>query len=66
MLNALNAGIIPEAINTTFICLIPKIKNLKKVLDLRPISLCNVIYKLIARVVVNRLKKFLALTIPDS
>ena len=66
VLNALNAGIIPEAINTTFICLIPKIKNLKKVLDFRPISLCNVIYKLIARVVVNRLKKFLALTILDS
>ena len=66
VLNALNAGIIPEAINTTFICLIPKIKNLKKVLDFRPISLCNVIYKLIARVVVNRLKKFLALNIPDS
>ena len=66
VLNALNTGIIPGAINTTFICLIPKIKNPKKVLDFRPISLCNVIYKLIAKVVVNRLKRFLATIIPDS
>ena len=66
VLNALNTGIIPESINTTFICLIPKIKNLKKVSDFRPIRLCNVIYKLIAKVVVNRLKKFSAHTIPDS
>ena len=65
VLNALSTGIIPESINTTFICLIPKIKNLKKVSDFRPIRLCNVIYKLIAKVVVNRLKKFSAHTIPD-
>ena len=66
VLNALNTGIIPESINATFICLIPKIKNPKKVSDFRSISLCNVIYKLIAKVVVNRLKKFLAHTIHDS
>ena len=66
ILNALNTSIMPESINTTFICLIPKIKNLKKVSDFRPISLCNVIYKLIAKVVINRLKKFLAHTILDS
>ena len=66
VLNALNTCIIPESINTTFICLTPKIKNPKKVLDFRLISLCNVIYKLIAKVVVNQSKKFLAHTIHDS
>lgn len=63
---ALNSGIVPDSLNTTFISLIPKIKNPKKALDFRPISLCNVIYKLIVKVVANRLKKFLAKSIPDS
>lgn len=66
VLRALNSGIVPESINTTFISLIPKIKSPKKVLDFRPVSLCNVVYKLIAKLVANRLKNFLANTIPDS
>ena len=66
VLRALNLGIVPESINTTFNTLIPKIKNPKKVSDFRPISLCNAIYKLIAKVVANRLKKFLADSVPDS
>ena len=55
VLAVLNTGFIPKSINTTFISLIPKIQNPKKVLDIRPISLCNVFYKLIAKVLVNRL-----------
>ena len=66
VLRALNSSIVPESINTTFIFLIPKIKSPKKVLDFRPVSLCNVVYKLIAKLVANRLKNFLANTIPDS
>ena len=66
VLRALNSGIVPKSINTTFITLIPKIKNPKIVSNFRPISLCNVIYKLIAKVVANRLKMFLANSVPDS
>ena len=57
VLNALNSGVVPESLNSTFIALIPKVKHPKKVADFCPISLCNVVYKLISKVLVNHLKK---------
>ena len=45
-LDFLNLGIIPPKFNDTHIVLIPKTKNTKKVTKYRPISLCNVVYKL--------------------
>jgi hypothetical protein len=59
ILDFLDGGIFHKEINETFIALIPKIKNPTHVSELRPISLCNVIYKLIAKVLANRLKKIL-------
>ena len=59
VLQALNTGVMLRDINNTYICLIPKIKNPQKITDYRPISLCNVIYKLISKVLENRLKKIL-------
>ena len=46
--------------------LIPKIKNPKRVVDFRPISLYNVIYKLIAKGLVNRMKLILPHVVHDS
>ena len=56
----LNEGFVPDSINSTFISLIPKVKNPKKVSDFWPISLYNVFYKIIAKVLVNRLKLVLS------
>lgn len=48
-----------DNVNTTFITLIPKLKNDVKVKDFRPISLCNVVYKIVAKVLANRLQSML-------
>ena len=66
VLNVLNSGVVLESLNSTFIALIPKVKHPKKAVDFQCISLCNVVYKLISKVLVNRLKNFLASAIPES
>ena len=66
VLNCLNLGSIPSSINHTFITSIPKVKSPSVVLEFRPIALCNVIYKLVSKVVANMLKKVLPYIISDS
>jgi hypothetical protein len=59
VLEFLNRGNFEASINETYITLIPKVKIPSRITEYRPISLCNVLYKLIAKVLANRLKKVL-------
>lgn len=49
------AGMNPS-LNSTFIALIPKSNDLSVVSDYRPINLCNILYKLVFKIIFNRLK----------
>ncbi|KAL5559022.1 hypothetical protein UlMin_035233 [Ulmus minor] len=52
-----NRGLPLGNINETIITLLPKIKNPSRITKFRPISLCNFLYKIIAKILANRLRK---------
>lgn len=58
-LNVLNNNSSAVVLNHTHIALIPKVKKPKSPVDFRPISLCNVAFKTITKMIANRLKLFL-------
>lgn len=47
------------ALNATFLALIPKIEHSEEPQGFQPIALCNVIYKILATIMVNPLKPIL-------
>jgi hypothetical protein len=52
-------GKILGSINSTFLVLIPKQHQTQTFSDFRPISLCNLVYKIISKVISERLKPLL-------
>jgi hypothetical protein len=61
----LNGSEIPEDFCDSVIILIPKVSRAKHLSKFRPISICNVIYKLASKVVASRLKVILPQVISE-
>ncbi|PNX96792.1 ribonuclease H, partial [Trifolium pratense] len=59
VLDVLNNNGDPSHLNSTYICLIPKVKNPSSPSEYRPISLCNVTLKIITKTLANRIKNIL-------
>ena len=54
-----SSGKLLKVFNHTFIALIPKVDNPETTNQFRPISLCNTFYKIVAKILVNRLRPLL-------
>ena len=51
-----HSGSLLKSLNQTFLTLIPKVQFPDDVSQFRPMSLCNVVYKIISKIMVDRLK----------
>ena len=59
-------GRLTKGINSTFIDLIPKVESPQRLNDFRPISLVGSMYKILAKVLANRLRLVIGSVISDS
>ena len=55
-----------RALNTSFIALIPKEEKAMTPDKIRPIVLCNVVYKIISKIIENRLKPLLPILVLEE
>ena len=59
-------GRLSKGINSTFIALIPKIDNPHRLNDFRPIALVGCLYKILAKLLANRLRQVMGTVISDT
>lgn len=59
LLNFFQTTFLPAATNATILTLVPKKPGATLVADFRPVSCCNTLYKIISKILVNRLKPLL-------
>lgn len=66
VLGCLNSRFFPDHLNDTNVVLIPKKQSIETVVDLRLIALCNVVYKIMAKMLANRMRSLLEGIILES
>ncbi|GJY70873.1 RNA-directed DNA polymerase, eukaryota [Tanacetum coccineum] len=59
-------GTFPKGCNTSFIALIPKVLDAKLVSDFRPISLIGCVYKVVSKILANRIKTVISDLVSDT
>jgi hypothetical protein len=59
-------GFIPRALNSTFLTLIPKVNKPRLFGDFWPISLCNLCYKIISKIIANQIKPFISRSLSEE
>jgi len=59
-------GCIPKGCNASFVALVPKVRDPAKLKQYRPISLVGAMYKIILKVLADRIKKVLSSIIDES
>lgn len=65
-LNFINNCSFLVGVNDTSIVLIPKKQQPKTLADMRPITLCNILYKIISKMLVNIIKSVLASVVSNA
>jgi hypothetical protein len=64
--DARTRGVISPQLNSTYLVLIPKSNHPTHFKDFRPISLCNLCYKIISKVLTNRIRPILSKSLSEE
>ena len=59
-------GFLPKGVNSTILALVPKKVDSMEMKDYMPIACCNVLYKVMSKILANRLKKILPSIITEN
>ncbi|KAL6203603.1 hypothetical protein ACLB2K_027303 [Fragaria x ananassa] len=57
---------LPENLNNTLIALIPKVASPLSMKQMQPISLCNTLYKVVSKIIVQRLRPMMSMLVSPS
>jgi hypothetical protein len=60
------SGEVIRSLNSTFISLIPKVNGPASFGDFRPIALCNLCYKIIAKIIAKRIRPIMSRTLSEE